>query len=609
MGGSFTLSTGCLHGNTRDSRSIGLRARMGLTLIKSAMLRIRHHDAMIREFTHLPRIAYFSMEIALEGAIPTYSGGLGILAGDTLRSAADLELPMVAVTLASRGGYFRQEIDAQGRQVERREYWEPSAHCTPVGAKVGIDVAGRMIWVTGWLYVIQGHMNGRQPVLLLDTWLPENRDDDKELTHYLYGGDATYRLKQEIILGIGGTRLLSALGFRIRQYHMNEGHSALLGLELLNRHARNERDLQPGESPYDVPYVRSRCCFTTHTPVDAGHDKFAYSLVQELLDGFIPIEVLKRLAGQENLNMTRLGLNLSEYINGVAERHAEVARRQFPGYRVRAVANGVHPWTWTHPVFRAIYDRYFPTWCHEPEQLMKVDCCVPDAVLQQAHAAAKQQLLSLVKALSGVILKPECMTIGFARRMTEYKRPDLLFTDLERLRVLAREHPMQIVIAGKAHPRDEGGKRLIERLHRIAADLAGDVPLVFLPNYDMNMALPLIAGVDVWLNTPMKPLEASGTSGMKAAFNGVPQLSVLDGWWVDGCIEGVTGWAIGDAAESSNGNAASELYRKLSEVVLPLYYHDADGWMRLMKGAIGKNASMFNSHRMMRRYATEAYIA
>ncbi|MGV3591796.1 MAG: alpha-glucan family phosphorylase [Gammaproteobacteria bacterium] len=562
----------------------------------------------IRDFIHVPRVAYFSMEIALDGAIPTYSGGLGILAGDTLRSAADLELPMVAVTLVSRSGYFRQQIDAQGRQVELPESWDPAAHCVPIGAKVGIEIGGRTVWITGWLYVIRGHMNGRQPVILLDTWLPENHPDDKELTHYLYGGDAAYRLKQEIILGIGGTRLLSAFGFRIRQYHMNEGHSALLGLELLNRYSHASRELQQGESPYDMPFVRGLCCFTTHTPVEAGHDQFPYALVQNMLDDFVPLDVLQQLAGKASLNMTRLALNLSEYVNGVARRHAEVARRQFPGYRVRAITNGVHPWTWTHPAFRELYDRYFPTWCHEPEQLVKVDCCLPAAELRQAHVLAKQQLLALVRERSGVTLHPEYMTIGFARRMTEYKRPDLLFADLARLRAIAREHPLQIIMAGKAHPKDDGGKRAIEHLHRLSAELGSELPVVFLANYDMNLALPLVAGVDVWLNTPMKPLEASGTSGMKAAFNGVPQLSVLDGWWLDGCIEGVTGWAIGDASEFGNGDTAMQLYDKLQNVVLPLFYGDPGGWLRLMQGAIGKNASVFNSHRMMRRYATEAYI-
>jgi starch phosphorylase len=327
-----------------------------------------------------------------------------------------------------------------------------------------------------------------------------------------------------------------------------------------------------------------------------------------VLDDVIAFDTLQQLGGKDSLNMTLLAFNLSEFINGVAERHAQVSRKRFPGYHVRAVTNGVHPWTWTHPVLRTVYDRYLPGWCHEPEQLGKVDCIVPDKALLDAHTTAKQQLLELVKSLSGITLDPMRLTLGFARRMTAYKRSDLLFTDMARLRAIAREYPFQIVMGGKAHPRDEGGKRLIERLHEIGRELAGEVPVVFLPNYDMRLALPMIAGVDVWLNTPMKPLEASGTSGMKAAFNGVPHLSVLDGWWIEGCIEGVTGWAVGDATESGNGNDAAALYQKLAEVVLPLYYKGEDHWLPLVKGTISKNAAVFNSHRMMRRYATEAYI-
>lgn len=591
---------------------------------------------MLDEFIHEARVAYFSMEIALRNEIPTYSGGLGVLAGDTVRSAADLALPLVAVSLVSRAGYFRQQIDAQGRQVEQAAMWEPGTWAQPLDAKIAVSIEGRAVWIGAWLYVLEGHMGGRQPVLLLDTDLDENRHDDREITHFLYGGDDVYRFKQEIVLGIGGVRLLQALGFRIRQYHMNEGHSALLGLELLRRYVYPPEDLRPGEPPYDLPRVRALCNFTTHTPVEAGHDRFSYALVQRVLDnavdaetaqrlanvadarrsrpatgeGFVDLATLKHLAGEDDLNMTRLALNLSEYVNGVAKRHAEISNTMFPGYRVHAVTNGVHPFTWTSAPFRTLYDHYLPCWCHEPEQLMRADCCIPDAAIWEAHTQAKQMLIERVRARTGVALHPEVPILGFARRMTAYKRPDLLFADLERLQAIARQRPFQIVLAGKAHPRDENGKRLIERLHAQARALEGVVPVVYLPDYDMDIAQALVAGVDIWLNTPLRPYEASGTSGMKAALNGVPSLSVLDGWWIEGCIEGLTGWAIGDAA-GTNGGDARALYDKLEQTVLPLYYgyaQDPGSWIRLMKGAISKNASYFNSHRMMRRYATEAYI-
>ncbi|WP_022946994.1 alpha-glucan family phosphorylase [Methylohalobius crimeensis] len=561
---------------------------------------------MLDAFIHQPRVAYFSMEIALQNEIPTYAGGLGVLAGDTLYSAADLEIPMVAVTLVSRGGSFRQEIDADGRQTEQPDGWNPADFTCPLEAKVAVTIEGRQVWVGGWLYVLKGHMNGRQPVILLDTDLDENTPEDRTITHYLYGGDQDYRLKQEIVLGIGGMRMLQALGFEIRQYHMNEGHSALLTVDLLRRYAYSAEEVRPGEPKYDIPRVRDLCIFTTHTPVEAGHDKFDYSLVERLLGAIVDGQTLKHFGGEDRLNMTRLALNLSEYINGVAKRHAEVSRKMFPGYHVHAVTNGVHPFRWTSQPFKTLYNRHLPGWCHQPELLMRAECCLADADIREAHQQAKQILIDKATELCGIELSPDTPIIGFARRMTAYKRPDLLFTDLERLKAIARSMPIQIVLAGKAHPRDADGKRLIEQLHRHIGELSGTIPMAFLPDYDLEIALALTGGCDLWLNTPLPPREASGTSGMKAAFNGVPSLSVLDGWWVEGCIEGVTGWAIGDGGAGHDDAAA--LYEKLEKSVLPLYYQNPSGWIGVMKQAISKNAAYFNSHRMMRRYASEAYL-
>jgi starch phosphorylase len=548
------------------------------------------------------------MEIALRNEIPTYAGGLGVLAGDTVRSAVDLMIPIVAVSLVSRAGYFHQQIDAQGRQVEQAIFWEPERWTRALDAKVAVLIEGRAVWVSAWLYVIEGHMGGRQPVLLLDTDLNENHPEDREITHYLYGGDTAYRLKQEIVLGIGGVRMLQALGVTVRHYHMNEGHSALLGLELLRRYAYPTEDVRSGESRYDLPRVRDLCSFTTHTPIEAGHDRFAYDMVQRVLDNDFDIEGIKHLAGENNLNMTRLALNLSEYVNGVAKKHAEVSNAMFPGYRVHAITNGVHPFTWTAESFRQLYNHYLPGWCHEPQLLIRADCCIPDAAIWESHVQAKQHLIEKVQALTGVSLDPKLPIIGFARRMTAYKRPDLLFFDIERLKTIARQYPFQVVLAGKAHAHDENGKHLIEQLQAHARDLAGAISVAYLPDYNIELAQTLTAGADIWLNTPLPPLEASGTSGMKAALNGVPSLSVMDGWWIEGCIEGETGWAIGDITERADGDG-HELYDKLEQVVLPLYYsNDRSNWVKVMKGAISKNASYFNSHRMMRRYATEAYI-
>ena len=549
------------------------------------------------------------MEIALRSEIPTYSGGLGVLAGDTLRSAADLRIPLVAVTLVSREGYFRQSIDTDGRQVEQPDPWQPEHWAEPLPAKVSVSIDGRTVWIGGWLYVIEGIGGGRQPAILLDTDLPENRADDRAITHFLYGGDQAYRLCQEIVLGIGGMRMLEALNFDIRAYHLNEGHSALLTLELLKQYTYDEDTRRPGEARYDIPRAREQCHFTTHTPVEAGHDRFRYDLVQSLLDDFIDGDTLRHLAGQTDLNTTQLALNLSEYVNGVAESHAETTKHMYPGYRVTAITNGIHPHTWAHPAFARLYDKYLPGWCLEPEVLIRAESNLTDEQVLQAHAEAKASLVAEVRDKGGVELDPNAFTIGYARRMTPYKRPGLFFSDLERLKAIHAKHPFQVVLAGKAHPKDAGGKEAIESLHRFMRKLGDTIKIAYLPNYTMATALTMVAGADVWLNTPQPPMEASGTSGMKASLNGVPNLSVLDGWWKEGHIEGVTGWAIGNSASDgdSHRDDAAALYRLLEEVVLPLYARP-DDWVRIMKGAISRNASLFHSHRMMRRYAAEAYL-
>ena len=561
---------------------------------------------MLDEFLHEPRIAYFSMEIALQSDIPTYAGGLGVLAGDTVRSAADLDVPLVGVCLISRAGYFRQEIDAQGRQVEHEDSWDPLAFARPLSAKIALTIESREVWVRGWLYVVHGLRGYREPVILLDTDVDENGADDRRITHYLYGGDEAYRLKQEMVLGIGGVRMLRALGLEIRQYHLNEGHSALRALELLRRFTRSQEGAGVG-SIYDVPRVRELCNFTTHTPIEAAQDQFPYDLAERIMGSVIDTGELKALAGDRRLNMTRLALNLSEYVNGVGSRHAEVSQRSFPGYRIHAVANGVHPCTWTSRSFLQLYDERLRGWRHEPELLNRIEQ-IPDAALWQAHLAAKRTLIERVHGATGLTLSAELPILAFARRMTAYKRPDLLFFDIERLQRIARAFPFQLVIAGKAHPHDQAGKQLIEALNRFRVQLSASIPIAFLPNYNMQVALEMVSGADVWLNTPLPPLEASGTSGMKAAFNGVPSLSILDGWWIEGCIEGITGWSIGNSLPSSAADDASSLYDKLEHSVLPLYRSGLQAWASVMRGAIGKNAAYFNSHRMMRRYATEAYI-
>jgi starch phosphorylase len=559
-------------------------------------------------------IAYFSMEIGVKNDIPTYSGGLGILAGDTIKSAADLKLPVVAVTLVSRKGYFTQEIDQHGLQQEKPVVWDPARHMKLLPAKVKVQIEGRDVTIQAWVYMVFSPTGGKIPIFFLDTDVPENTPEDRGITDYLYGGDHTYRIKQEVVLGMGGVRLLHALEFHIKKYHMNEGHASFLALDLLLRFKRDIESVWDERSVWDLARVRDLCVFTTHTPVEAGHDKFPYSLVKQVLGDILPIDVLKDIAGADNLNMTLLALNLSKYVNGVAKKHGEVSQHMFPGYHIHAITNGVHTFTWTCEDMAKVFDKYIPGWANEPELFVRSGN-IPELELWEAHREAKRKLFAHVKQATGVDMDLNVLTLGFARRATAYKRPHLLFRDIERLLKIAEKGRLQIIYAGKAHPHDDNGKKLIQGIYEYGGRLKGKVPVVFLPGYNMDTALKLVSGVDIWLNTPLRPLEASGTSGMKAAHNGVVNFSVLDGWWIEGHIEGFTGWSIGGPPTeySKPGDAdaddAADLYNKLENIIIPKYYSsDKDPWTRMMKSAISKNAYYFNSHRMMRRYVTEAYI-
>lgn len=567
----------------------------------------------IQELTSEPKIAYFSMEVGFRNDIPTYSGGLGVLAGDTIKSAADLNLPMVAVTLIHRKGYFRQELDPAGHQKEFPEIWHPAEYMTLLPQKIKVRIEEREITVQAWVYNISSLVTKwNVPIFFLDTDVPENLPEDRQITDQLYGGDERYRLKQEIVLGIGGVLMLRSLGFRIKKYHMNEGHAALLTLELLQRHRKDIESVWDERAIWDTEKVKDLCVFTTHTPVEAGHDKFSYDLVKEVLGEMIPFDVLKELGGKEKLNLTLLAMNLSQYINGVAKKHGEVSKMLFPGYKIQAITNGVHTFTWTCESFAKLYDKYLPGWANEPELFVRIGK-IADGELWEAHMEAKSKLIDFVNTVSDAKMDYDTLTIGFARRATAYKRANLLFSDIERLRKIGKGK-LQIIYAGKAHPNDTDGKKNIEEIFRKIEDLKDDIKIVYLQNYNMDTALKMVSGVDVWLNTPMRPREASGTSGMKAAHNGVLNFSILDGWWIEGHIEGYTGWSIGPnptettLTKSLDTIDAEDLYQKLEELVIPTYYEDRKIWVKMMENAISKVAYYFNSHRMMRRYVTEAYI-
>ena len=553
-------------------------------------------------------IAYFSMEIGIKAAIPTYSGGLGVLAGDTVRAAADLNIPMIVVTLLYRNGYFQQHLDRDGNQTESPVRWQPEEVLRPVSRRAKIEIEGREVVVRAWRHTVEGIFGGHVNVVFLDTDLEENDPWDRALTDDLYGGDSRYRLAQEALLGIGGVEMLHELGLDGNLiYHMNEGHSALLTLRLLERRMVEKGPEKIHEE--DTEAVRSQCVFTTHTPVPAGHDKFPWDLVTRVL-GPRRARTLE-LAGcrqETGLNMTYLALRFSRHINGVAIRHGEISSDMFPDYPVDSITNGADVDMWTAEPFRRLFCEHIPEWRHD-NQYLRYALGIPLEQIAEAHREAKQALLDEVKRRSGVALDIDALTLGFARRATEYKRADLIFSDIERLKRIARKAgPLQILYAGKAHPRDEGGKRMIREVFNAARELSDDVPVVYLEDYDIDLARYLVSGVDVWLNTPLKPHEASGTSGMKCAFNGIPSFSVLDGWWVEGHIEGITGWCIGDRDTSSETEQEqADIYDALQHTIMPLYYEHPLEFARIMRYCIAFNGSFFNTKRLVTQYWKSAY--
>ena len=555
------------------------------------------------------KTAYFSMEIALDEGIPSYSGGLGVLAGDTLRAAADMSVPMVGVTLLYRKGYFRQRLDGTGIQTESPEQWNPSAELKYLGPLSTVTIEGRQVRVAAWRYEIQGISGYVVPVYMLDTDLPENTEPERHLTDSLYGGDDVYRLSQETVLGIGGYCALRESGYsNVETYHMNEGHSALLGLALIEERLVAASRTTVAEE--DVTVIRKRCVFTTHTPVPAGHDQFSRNLVERVL-GRDRARLLESAGCYHDgsLNMTYAALRCSHYINGVAMRHGEISRGMFPGYPISAITNGVHAVSWTAPPFRDLFDRHLAPWRHD-NRYLRYAIGIPFDELRQAHQQAKGALLTALKSRSGVQFDPTVFTIGFARRAAVYKRPELLFSDIERLKRIARQvGRLQIVYGGKAHPRDFGGKTTIQHVFAAAAALKGVIPVVYVEDYDMSWGRLLTSGVDLWSNTPQRPEEASGTSGMKAALNGVPSLSILDGWWIEGCVEGVTGWAIGSDAPSDPNAEASSLYTKLESVILPAFYRRDNEYAKAMRYSIALNGAFFNTQRMLSQYISNAYGA
>jgi alpha-glucan phosphorylases len=599
-------------------------------------------------------VAYFSAEFGFHESIPNYSGGLGILASDHCKSASDLDLNFVAIGLLYRHGYFRQQIDKEGIQeainLNQNFHHLPIREVRREDAKllISVPILDREVFAKLWELRV-----GRVSLYLLDTDTPENSAEDRLITAELYGGDLEMRMRQELILGIGGVKALSALGIQPDVFHMNEGHSAFLALERIRRNVVEKKlDFYSA-----LQVVAAANVFTTHTPVPAGNDSFPREMMRKYFGAFakelnIPFEELfsfgqTRVDPNDPFSMTILALRLSRHANAVSKLHGEVSRFLWkdvwagvPAHEVpiTSVTNGVHTKTWMAPEFAALYRKHLGAWeehLTEPEFWRGV-IDIPDAQLWEIHQKLKLRLIEFVRervrlrrqrlresaeAIRNVnrILDPEILTVGFARRFATYKRGALLFSDKERLKRLLNDttRPVQFIFAGKAHPRDEAGKAVIQEVYKFTCEAGFENRVVFLEDYDSYIARRLVQGVDLWLNHPLRPLEASGTSGMKSAPNGGINLSVLDGWWREG-YHGNNGWAIG--AEIDNGSPefqnegdATSLYRLLENQIIPLYYAKPDGklplaWLQLMRESIRSVTPVFNTQRMVKEYTERLYI-
>jgi starch phosphorylase len=558
-------------------------------------------------------VAYFSMEVMLETDIPTYAGGLGVLAGDLLRSCADLKVPAVGISLVYSGKFMKQIVHPDGSQEFEERDWQKSDQLQQLPDQVKIIIDNTEVTVGCWRYDIVGLDEFVVPVYLLDLDLMENPQWIREITQNLYDVSKDYyRISQEIVLGIGGVKMLRQLGYHdIKTYHINEGHGSLATLELL------------AENNYSDDAVRKLCVFTTHTPMPEGHDKFGYDFVFKYAGKYLPWHI-RNLAGNDCLNMTLLGMNLSHASLAVSAKHQKVSEHLFPGYHFGYVTNGVHHRTWVGSYVQDLFEHYIPGWLQDPSLLKNAVEKLPDDALWLVHKESKNELITYVnKHMPNVLpyvgyeMKPwdyfdtHTLTISLARRPVAYKRPLLIYKDIERLARIGAGK-IQIIQCGRSHPHDPISQDFIHQIIEISNRLKGVMKIAFLENYSPKITRQLVAGTDVWLNTPRRPLEASGTSGMKAAANGVLNFSVLDGWWIEGyAADPLAGFAIGpsdDRVEPDNDDNADavDLYNLLETEVVPLYYDRRPEWIKRMKHAISL-AGFFNTHRCLSEYQQKAW--
>jgi len=545
-------------------------------------------------------VAYFTMEIGLSSRIPTFAGGLGILAADMMRSCADLGMNVACVTGCWKFGYLHQELHQDGTQSYQDFAWDPSKELRKIPQVVQVSVEGRPVNVGAWILDLHGQKGQAVPVIFLDTDVDGNTPEDRDITKHLYGGDQAMRIKQEIVLGIGGVRMLRALGFdKVGCYHLNEGHCSFLTLELLR------------ERGFDDQAVRKSCAFTTHTPVKAGHDVFPYDLAWKIVGDMLPWHI-KKIAGEDALSMTTLAMTLSKITFGVSRIHGDVSRSLLNNQDVRYITNGAHHIEWTSPEMQALFDAHIPGWRDNPSLLSQGYLNLPNEELWKAHQEAKKRLLAVVNAQSEIPFELDRLTLVTARRIVPYKRPELLYANLMRLKEVA-QGKLQIIHAGNAHPHDAFSQDVIKHIIERSRELKDSVRIAYLPNYSPDLAKLLVSGADVWLNTPTRLLEASGTSGMKACLNGVPNLSTLDGWWIEGFeMDPESGWRIGPLAQALNAEDtrqidAEDLYTQLQYEVIPTYeYPGRQRWIHRMKRAV-KLMGQFNAHRCVREYAEKAW--
>ena len=538
-------------------------------------------------------VGYFTAEIGLWSDLSTYSGGLGVLAGDHVKSAADAEIPLVGVTLLYREGYSRQHLDSDGIQSETYPVLDPSEFLELTDITIQLPLDNQTIYARVWCANVVGQTGHKVPVYFLDTTHELNSQYHQEIGQRLYGGNDDTRIRQEYLLGVGGVQLFDHLQIELNGIHLNEGHCTFAMLELLSRGWSREQ-------------LTEKSLFTTHTPVPAGHDRFEWSLVKEIMGDKLPDDAqeLVRNAGDSEggnrCSMSHLAVALSTSVNAVSILNAEVAQTMFSEKKIIPITNGVHHPTWTSSTMTKLFDEHLPEWKANPNRLKEAQK-IPTEALKQARNENRKHLRDLVRNETGVEFEEHRLTIGFARRFATYKRANLVFHDLEKLREIGAGR-IQFVFSGKAHPKDEGGKQLIRDIFASAKTVEEEIPVAFLENYSMATGLAMTSGVDIWLNNPIRPLEASGTSGMKAAMNGVPNCSILDGWWPEACKHGINGWAIGNAEDDRNDpRDAANIYSTLQNDVLPSWERKDETWANIMRESIASSAG-FTGRRMIEDY-------